>query len=70
MNSIVPYVELALRGRCIICKRLLPKLKIPLYHAYASHWEVGMKESEDSTVEVCVCGPKCKAEYENVGATA
>ena len=61
-------VDRAMRGRCIICYRRLPKAKIPLYHAYASHWQVGMKESEDSTVEVCVCGEKCMKLYQGEAA--
>ena len=63
MDSLVAYVDKAMRGRCIMCNRRLPKAKIALYHAYASHWEKGMIESEDSTVEVCVCGPKCHQTY-------
>ena len=61
--SLVAYVDKAMRGRCIMCNRRLPKAKIPLYHAFASHWEKGMVASEDSTVEVCVCGPKCYQTY-------
>jgi hypothetical protein len=63
MNSITSFVERALRGRCIICNRRLPKAKIALYHAYATYWEIGMKESEGGTVEVCVCGEKCHKAY-------
>jgi len=64
VDSLVAYVDKAMRGRCIMCNRRLPKAKIALYHAFASHWEKGMVASEDSTVEVCVCGPACLEKYE------
>lgn len=61
--ALVTFVERAMHGRCAICNRRLPKNRIPLYHAHASRWQRGMKESEDGLVEVCVCGEKCFRRY-------
>ena len=54
-------VDSAMRGRCIICYRRLPKAKIPLY--LASHWQVGMTDTV--SVEVCVCNDRCLKRYED-----
>jgi hypothetical protein len=53
------YVELAAQGKCIICRRRLPKIRISLYNASAPSW----LETETGLVEVAVCSGNCLNEY-------
>lgn len=59
------FVERALAGRCAICNRRLPKNRIVLYHALASHWDRDMIETDQRDVEVALCSDKCRERYED-----
>jgi hypothetical protein len=55
-------VVLALEGRCVVCKRRLPKNHIAIYRRSVTEWTKG-KGSDVADVELCACGERCLARF-------
>jgi hypothetical protein len=58
VNNLPMYVERALEGRCVICRRKLRTTAIKLYNAAAVSWDREHGEV-DGDIEVKVCGDTC-----------
>lgn len=61
--ALAEYVEPAKEGRCVICRRRLPKRRIALYTARVNSWD-RMSGEDIRDIEIAVCGEKCLERYE------